>query len=499
MKAVSVHADSCITYSYIYDHKFEHGKDALNMLIKENELDKPKFDKDGNDIYVIDEDDINRVYESIDANKMLTHLDKLNIIARRIFADADEFGPISSLYEYAVDEIDGGVSGIPSNAFDITSLAEDTDLRFSYDSIWIMHKGQNIHLKFLSFGSQDELIRVCQNLYKYKPSAYLSERKGYVLSTMKDGSRIVVVRPPFADSWGFFLRKFDTVKTARLEENIKGNNIIPITHLKWFTKGCLTQAITGTQGCGKSTLLKGEVEYVPKTFNIRVQESTAELNLRYLYADRNITSFQETPSISVQEGINIQKKTNGTVNIFGEVASGPEAVTMLQVTKVASRFTLFTHHAKTTRDLITALRDNTLQEGMFSDAKVAEENIANAINIDIHLEKNKKGERYIERITEIIPIRDRRYPSELPKNKNKALEELERLDHMEFMKRVTDRQTFETVDLVVYKNGDYVLVNDMSDGLKDIILRNLSEEEEEIFLKEMSDLKQRKDDESAAV
>ena len=42
-----------------------------------------------------------------------------------------------------------------------------------------------------------------------------------------------------------------------------------------------------------------------------------------------------------------KKKTDGSVNIIGEVATDPVASWMIQAAQVASKFTLFTHHAKT--------------------------------------------------------------------------------------------------------------------------------------------------------
>ena len=37
---------------------------------------------------------------------------------------------------------------------------------------------------------------------------------------MKDGSRVVVVRPSFSETWAFFVRKFD-VKRATLEQLVR--------------------------------------------------------------------------------------------------------------------------------------------------------------------------------------------------------------------------------------------------------------------------------------
>jgi pilus assembly protein CpaF len=58
--------------------------------------------------------------------------------------------------------------------------------------------------------------------------------------------------------------------------------------------------------------------------------------LRKIYKDRNILSFRETETISGQDGLDIQKKTDGTVNILGEVATDPVAAWMIQMAQVAS-------------------------------------------------------------------------------------------------------------------------------------------------------------------
>ena len=80
---------------------------------------------------------------------------------------------------------------------------------------------------------------------------------------------------------------------------------------------------------------------------------------------------------------------------------------MIQSAQVASKFTLFTHHAKTFPDLVTALRNSMLRAGVFKDEKTAEEQVIQVLNFDIHLVKDFRGRRYIERVTECIPIRNK--------------------------------------------------------------------------------------------
>ena len=115
-----------------------------------------------------------------------------------------------------------------------------------------MFQGKSVRLAFLSFGTEAELKRVCQNIYKYNNPGQLSDTNGYKINEMKDGSRVVVVRPSMSETWAFFVRKFD-VKRATLEQiiKIKGKDEA-IELLKYLVKGARIISLTGEQGCRKN-------------------------------------------------------------------------------------------------------------------------------------------------------------------------------------------------------------------------------------------------------
>lgn len=125
---------------------------------------------------------------------------------------------------------------------------------------------------------------------------------------MKDGSRVVVVRPSFAETWAFFVRKFD-VKKASLEQLIiQDEKEKAINLIKYLVKGARIVAITGEQASGKTTMLMAMIENIYETMNIRVQETAFELHLRKIYPTRNILTFRETESISRTNGIRCSEK-----------------------------------------------------------------------------------------------------------------------------------------------------------------------------------------------
>ncbi|RCX23533.1 pilus assembly protein CpaF [Fontibacillus phaseoli] len=400
----------------LYLYELRHGCMALSALIEDYGLDQHKElsgeEEAGTGIYEINSDDVDMVFYR--EYRLLSFTEKLDLVVQRVYQMYKGFSVIDTIREQNIDGVSGGVSGIPGNSSiwqqmeepgetggqEIALDQDGRELSRSWDSVWIFYKGKSLRLSFLSFGSEAELKRVCQNIYKFNLPGQLSEANGFKVNEMKDGSRVVVVRPPFAETWAFFIRKFD-VKSAVLEGLIQGRNAgLPVMLLKYLMKGSRITSITGSQGSGKTTLLMAMVKHIYPSYTLRVQEMSFELHLRRLYSARNILTFRETEYVSGQAGLDLQKKTDGTVNILGEVATDEVAAWMVQMAQVASLFTLFTHHAKTFRDLIESLRNSLLKVGMFRDEKIAEQQVASVIDFDIHLCKDPSGNRYIERITE---------------------------------------------------------------------------------------------------
>ena len=211
-------------------------------------------------------------------------------------------------------------------------------------------------------------------------------------------------------------------------------------------------------------MLMGMIENIYETMNLRITETAFELHLRKVYPTRNILSMRETDTIAGQECLDVQKKTDGAVNIIGEVATDPVASWMIQSAQVASKFTLFTHHAKTFPDLVTALRNSMLRAGVFKNERTAEEQVVQVLNFDIHLSKDFRGKRYIERVTECIPVKN---VDEYTDNyrKEKSLEG--KFDYFfdnatQYFRKITDAKLYEYRNILEYIDGEYVITNSIT-------------------------------------
>ena len=77
---------------------------------------------------------------------------------------------------------------------------------------------------------------------------------------------------------------------------------------------------------------------------------------------------------------------------------------MIQMGMSASLFTIFTHHATTTEYLLLSLRNCLMECADFYDERLALAQVLSVLGFDIHIAKDDNGKRYIERISEIVPI-----------------------------------------------------------------------------------------------
>ena len=473
-------------------YKKTYKAEALTKIITKYALDYPKYEFDSTvPSYVITAKEIDDIFTNEVSTETLSFEDKLEIVVQRIYQEYKGYSVVDDIRDMNIDGVSGGVSGIPPSFLDQLSDMDDyltqmneTKIPMSYDSVWIFYKGKATYLSFLSFGSEAELKRVCQNIYKYNNPGQLSESVGYKINEMKDGSRVVVLRPNFSESWAFFVRKFappTLISPEQLLVHENKDNVVEL--LKYLIRGARVTAITGEQGCGKTTLLMAIMKFLYPTITIRVQETAFELHLRKIYPHHNILSLRETDTITGQEGLDVQKKTDGGVNILGEVATDPVAAWMIQMAQVASKFTLFTHHAKTFPNLITSLRNSLLKIGMFNSEQVAEVQVVQVINFDIHLKRAVDGTRYIERITECIPLEQTySYNNDYRKVKdiNQKLDKF--MDNaVEYFQHMTQSQNYTYRNIVEFVDGKYVFKNPISEENIRAMRDNMSAEDVKAF------------------
>ncbi len=156
---------------------------------------------------------------------------------------------------------------------------------------------------------------------------------------------------------------------------------------------------------------------------------------------------------------------------------------MIQAAQVASKFTLFTHHAKTFPNLVTALRNSMLRIGQFNNEKTAEEQVVQVLNFDIHLTKDFRGKRYVERITECIPVEEKNEYT-YDHRKEKTLEGkfdkfFDNATH--YFENITDRKLYIHRNILEYVDGEYVITNPITETNISEMRLNMDDTDKEEF------------------
>lgn len=451
-------------------------KDAFKYWVKKYDLNREKFiiedGKQGS--YVITPEEVNETYAL--ENIQLSEVDKMKIISIMVFQRYKGFGCIDTVRALDINGLNIGVSG---SILTYLRKQEHTVTK----SVWANFGGRYIHLRFLDFGSVEELRRVVQLLSRYNSPGPLTEKRGYIVNNMYDESRILAVRPPFAESYGAFIRKFG-VDHKDLRFLIYKDYItdweLPHTLIEYLMKGQVTTAFTGRQGCGKTTMMTSAIEFMNPRHNLRIIEMAFEMNLREHYPERNIMTFQETEFLDAHHAQDAQKKSDGAISLFGEVATDPVAARMIQTGRVASLYTIFSHHAKTAADLVMSLADSIVAATGMADNMIAQKQVIDVVHMNIHLDYTVTGKFFIERITEIVKLPEGvEYPDLDPEDLEFSKAELDR----EYYARQTDRKTFEVKDIIRYdlKTDTYIGVNMPSDELLSDMFKCLEDKEQEDF------------------
>ncbi len=156
---------------------------------------------------------------------------------------------------------------------------------------------------------------------------------------------------------------------------------------------------------------------------------------------------------------------------------------MIQSAQVASKFTLFTHHAKTFPNLVTALRNSMLRTGVFKDEQTAAEQVVQVLNFDIHLVKDFRGRRYIERITECIPVEEKNEYT-FDHRKEKTLEgKFDKFfdNATVYFTKQTNRELYKYRNILEFVDDSYVITNPISDENIKGMRENMNDADVEAF------------------
>jgi pilus assembly protein CpaF len=231
----------------------------------------------------------------------------------------------------------------------------------------------------------------------------IDEEKPMLDSRLPDGSRVAAIFPPCSvEGTTLTIRKFHH-KQYTADELVRIGSLSPdmLQRLRAAITRRENILISGGTGTGKTTLLNALAAFIPDEDRIVVIEDTSEIqidkpNRRRLEARR---AHADIPAVTIRELLRATLRHRPDRIILGEVRGG-EAFDLLQALNTGHSGTLSTIHANSAQQAISRFTSCILQSGVELPYRAVRSNIADAVNLLLHIER-RNGRRYASELLEI--------------------------------------------------------------------------------------------------
>lgn len=276
------------------------------------------------------------------------------------------------------------------------------------DDIYIEASGsiEKLDIKFDSVQQLEELIRrLAAGVHRE-----INELNPIVDARLEDGSRVNAVYKNIALNGPILtIRKFPQ-KAITMEMLIGTGNITEEAagFLKTMVQAGYNCFISGGTSSGKTTFLNVLSNYIPSSERVIVIEDSAELQIRQISnivrLECRQSNGQGRGNISMEDLIKTSLRMRPDRIIVGEVR-GKEVIDMIQAMNTGHDGSLSTGHGNSIQGMLRRLESMFLQAADYPIEAVRSQ-IAEGIDIIIHLGRLSDGSRKVLKIAEIDGIKN---------------------------------------------------------------------------------------------
>ena len=269
------------------------------------------------------------------------------------------------------------------------------------ESIFIEKQGhiQPIHSVTISQKSLEVAVR---NIAR-RLGDDISEEKPVLDSRLPDGSRVAAVLPPCSlNGVVLTIRKFNA-KHFAIEDLLAGGTLTAelADRLRVAILEHRNILISGGTGTGKTTILTALSSFIPQNERVLLIEDTAEIQIRI----PNLVRFEARreqngfPAVTIRDLLKASLRHRPDRILLGEIR-GAEAFDLLQLLNTGHSGTISTVHANSAAQALSRFTSCVLQSDVDLPYRAIKSNIADSLNILVHLER-RPGRRFISEVAEI--------------------------------------------------------------------------------------------------
>ena len=267
-----------------------------------------------------------------------------------------------------------------------------------------LERGGKLERSTVRFQDDSHLMNIIDRIVS-AVGRRVDESSPMVDARLKDGSRVNVIIPPLAiDGPVLSIRRF-AVERLTPENLIEfGTLSAQVTDLlRAVVRGRLNVMISGGTGSGKTTLLNVLSGFIPENERIVTIEDSAELQLRQPHVVRLETrppNIEGRGQVTQRDLVRNSLRMRPDRLVVGEVR-GAEALDMLQAMNTGHDGSLTTIHANSARDALSRVETMVAMSDIRFPIQALRAQIASAINVVVHTERQEDGARRLISVQEI--------------------------------------------------------------------------------------------------
>ncbi len=273
-----------------------------------------------------------------------------------------------------------------------------------HKNVYVERAGK-LHRTPITFESDEHVMRIIDRIVA-PLGRRVDEASPYVDARLPDGSRVNAVIPPISLVGPTLTIRMFSKDPITVDQLIEYGSLTSesVIFLKACVEANLNIVISGGTGSGKTTLLNVLSSFVPSDQRIVTIENAAELQLR----QEHVVTLETRPAniegkgeISAQQLVVNALRMRPDRIIVGEIRAG-EALDMLQAMNTGHEGSMTTAHANGPRDTISRIETMTLMAGYDLPVRAIREQISSAIDLVVHVDRQRDGTRKVVNITEVV-------------------------------------------------------------------------------------------------
>lgn len=348
----------------------------------------------------------NRILQEEDADNEFS----LKIIEETVFENIKCFDPveIKKVVEYLYFKL-------RSRTGPLARLIEDDEVNEIMvngpENVYVEKRGL-ITKSDVKFDSREELEDVIRGIAA-GVHREINEMNPILDARLKDGSRVnAVYRNVALGGPVMNIRKFSKKKLT-FDDLVRGNSVTgeAADFLKTLVESGFNIFISGGTSSGKTTFLNALSDFIPETERVIVIEDSAELQIsrvpNLVQMETRNENAEGRGEVTMDMLIKTSLRQRPDRIIVGEVR-GSEVSAMLQALNTGHSG-MSTGHGNSSEGMLRRMESMYLMSGAKIPVDAIRGQITEAIDVMVHMQRLKGGERRVMEISELIDYRNEKY------------------------------------------------------------------------------------------